>query len=143
MATLPSCSLTTLNFTIRSYPIGNTFRHKFQFLNSKLPKKNSCFLCRKTSSTKKKVSSYSNFGNFRCFSSVNNGNDGDADDDKISNDSNSTTTTVQPEEAEDIRDSGGGGGDEFDSDKTPASASSRVSKFVCLFVCSAFHCFED
>lgn len=111
MGTLTSCSFSTVNFRVGSSSFKSAFREKILLFESNNPR-NSCLLCREG---RKKNTPYRNFDRFRCFS-TSKGNDGE---DNESKDSNLVTTST--EEAEERS----RGGDELDSDKTPASFSSR------------------
>lgn len=109
MGILTSGSFTTLNFRFRLCPISGVFSEKIRLLESK-KSKNLCFLCKERS---RRVVSERRFDRFTCFTS-----NGDEREDNVSKDSNLTTTSSEEVEKRDS--------DEFKSEQTPASISSRV-----------------
>ncbi|KAF8398057.1 hypothetical protein HHK36_016983 [Tetracentron sinense] len=108
MGTLTSCSFSTLNFRFRLYPKGGAFREGIQVLERK-NSKNICLLCKERSKGKISVR---NLPGFTCFST-----NGDNGEEELSKGSN--LTTASSEEVEERN------SDEFKSEQTPASISSR------------------
>ncbi|XP_043719538.1 probable zinc metalloprotease EGY1, chloroplastic isoform X2 [Telopea speciosissima] len=108
MGTLTSCSLTTLNFRFRVCHTRGAFSGRIRQLEHK-SLKNICFLC--TERSKREILGR-RFDRFTCFSI--NGNE---EEDNTSKGSNLTTTSTEEAEARNA--------DEFKSEQTPASISSR------------------
>ncbi|KAL7225752.1 hypothetical protein ACSBR1_021002 [Camellia fascicularis] len=114
MGTLTSCSFSAVNLSLQWSPISSTSRKRIELF----VRKSNCFLCKEVSKRHRVLNR--NFARSWCFGANNNGdNDGDSSN-NASNDSNLATTTSRDEAEEKAQSS-----DDFDSDKSKASISSR------------------
>ncbi|XP_028064820.1 probable zinc metalloprotease EGY1, chloroplastic isoform X4 [Camellia sinensis] len=114
MGTLTSCSFSAVNLSLQWSPISSTSRKRIELF----VRKSNCFLCKEVSKRHRVLNR--NFARSWCFGANNNGdNDGDSSN-NASNDSNLATTTSRDEAEEKAQCS-----DDFDSDKSKASISSR------------------
>ncbi|PIA59873.1 hypothetical protein AQUCO_00400622v1 [Aquilegia coerulea] len=104
MGTLTSCSFTTLNSRFQFYPIRGAFSEKIQLFE----KNKVCYLCNRRD---KREISWRGVDRYKCFNDK--GSDGGED-----NVSNVSTTSGEEEE--------GRNKEEFKSEQTPASVSSRA-----------------
>ncbi|KAI7991097.1 hypothetical protein LOK49_LG12G02187 [Camellia lanceoleosa] len=118
MGNLTSCSFRTVNLNQQWSLISSASRKRIELLERK---SNFCFLCKELWKRHRVLNR--NFARPWCFGANNNGdNDGDSSN-NASNDSNLATTTSR-DEAEERAQSN----DDFDSDESKASISSRINR---------------
>ncbi|KAL7225766.1 hypothetical protein ACSBR1_021012 [Camellia fascicularis] len=121
MGTLTSSSFSAVNLSLQWSPISSTSRKRIELF----VRKSNCFLCKEVS--KRHLVLNRNFARSWCFGANNNGdNDGDSSN-NASNDSNLVTTTLSDEAEEKAQSN-----DDFDSDKSKPSISSRVRFFLSI-----------
>ncbi|KAI7990108.1 hypothetical protein LOK49_LG12G02138 [Camellia lanceoleosa] len=114
MGTLTSSSFSAVNLSLQWSPISSTSRKRIELF----VRKSNCFLCKEVSKRYRVLNR--NFARSWCFGANNNGdNDGDSSN-NASNDSNLATTTSRDEGEEKAQSN-----DDFDSNKSKASMSSR------------------
>ncbi|KAI7991533.1 hypothetical protein LOK49_LG12G02175 [Camellia lanceoleosa] len=118
MGNLTGCSFRTVNLNLQWSLISSASRKRIELFERK---SNFCFLCEEVSKRHRVLNR--NFARSWCFGANNNGdNDGDSSK-NASNDSNLATTTSRDEAEERAQSS-----DDFDSDESKASISSRINR---------------